>query len=358
MTDNNIGAGEAYTLVQTWENDTNVTSGWKGIIVDSTNFDETLTISGGTGTPDATNYVWLEPDTSNRHAGVAGTGHARIDNTTSDTQAVLVQSDFVRIGFLEIKRSGANIGSSDEGLRFGNAVTDFLGESLYVWTTETDADTDGFYTADTGSAATTIRLVNTIIEGWQRAGFHIQVTSSSPARDISVWMDWCSVYGCGASGEGESGAFNAQFSGSGHSGSLTTRNSAFMDTASTFDDISATGSSAEANFTLVATNCITSDASQTARDVDVPDVITGALESVTSSNVWTDAANGDFSLVASGDADGAGASISGSPADSRADYTVDIAGVTRTQDDIGAFTLAAAGGGPTARHFLLLGVGS
>lgn len=345
MTTNNIGSGQTYTTIQAWEDATVVTSSpWIGVIQDNANFDETVTFAGGTGTPDITNHVRLEVASGVRHLGVAGAG-ARIDNTSADTQAILISSNFVHIKDLEVTRSGGSPGASDEGLRLSDGVTDVLLEKLLVHTALTAADTDGIYMGNDTDADVTI--LDCIIYGWTRAGIHYQNTTAAQDQTVGIRVDFASVYDCGAAGETESGGICSRANGDATVVTINIRNSAMMDTASTFDDWSAFDSKGDERSNWVCATNITSDASQSGRDLQVADVVTGALESKLIANVWTDAANGDFTVVASGDADAAGADISGAKADSRGDYTTDIAGTSRhaTTPSIGAFEIAAAGGG-------------
>jgi len=350
MTTSKIGAGEAYTVIQAWENDTDVDSSpWVGIIQDNANFDETITFAGGTGTPDITNHVRLEVASGVRGLGVAGAG-ARVDNTSAATSAILISSNFVHIKDLEVTRSGAGPGSSDEAIRLSDGVTDILLEKLLIHTALTNADMDGVYLGNNIDADVT--LLDCLIYGWPRAGIQLQNTNSGSSVTATINADFVSIYGCGTAGETESGAIEVRLAGTTSSAFINIRNSAMMDTASTYDDWAL--NTGETKTDYVCDSNITSDSSQDSRDADVEDVITNKLQNKSIANVWTDAANGDFTVVASGDADAAGADLSGSKADSRGDYTTDIAGTTRhaTTPSIGAFEIAAAGGSiaPRAHH--------
>lgn len=190
------GGGD-YTSIGAWEAATNLNGGadiWKGTIVDGSAYDEAVTINGG-GTS-VNSYVWLTVDAANRHAGVWDTTKARIAYTGTATAAIEIDSDWVRVDWLQILRTGAGFGASDEGIRVRES-TDVLLDYLIIWADVLDDGTDGIYTGNW--AITRLSISNSVIYGWDRGGIHLQQFGSS-AINQDLRIDHCAV---GASGRGD-----------------------------------------------------------------------------------------------------------------------------------------------------------
>ena len=168
-----------YSTIAAWEAATNLNSGadiWKGVISDAAAYDEAVTINaGGTGT---SSYIWLTADSAVAHAGVAGTGHARMNYTGTATDAIEIASSFVRVDWLEIQRSGGSFGNSDEAIRVSSGADDVLIDYCILWAaTSTQSDTDGIYIG--ASASNPVNVSNSVIYGWVRGGIHLQQFSGN-----------------------------------------------------------------------------------------------------------------------------------------------------------------------------------
>lgn len=170
-----IGSGKDRATVALWESNVGNfgTDTYKGIIQENANFDENVALNGGTGTPSITSYLWLTSDPANRHAGIAGTGHARMSGTGGD-HIIQAQADFTRIDWLEIEQDQA--GSSDEGIRVTG--DDVLIEYNIIWTASNGAAQDGVHVSDIDIS--NLRVANNIIYGWVRAGIMLQQFGSTP----------------------------------------------------------------------------------------------------------------------------------------------------------------------------------
>lgn len=322
------GGGGDYSTIQTWENDTDVSGGfWKGEIQDSAAYDEAITIAGGTGTPTSSNYVWLTASLGNRHAGVAGTGHARVHTDTASGHAFTISSDFVRIEYLEVKL--VTPGSSDECFHVNDNVNDLLLEKLYIWTDSATSDTDGIYAADDAD----LTVVNCILEGFDRAGFHAQnfsgtVTQTWNLAFNSLYDNRRNIY---VRAQGASTITLDCFN-----------NAALAPTVTDYDVFDATS---ETSSDWTGSHNADSDNSIASRDANVEDTIdTNTQANLVATTVWTDPANGDFTVV-SGQGLAGNGTASFTAGDTRADTSVDIAGTTRSNPpSIGAFDLGAAVG--------------
>lgn len=337
------GGGGDYSTIQAWENDTDVSGGfWKGVISDNSAYDETVTISGGTGTPTASNYVWLDVDASNRHAGAAGTGHGRMNIDTASGHAITVGADFVRISNLEIKQ--ASPGASDEGIRVNGGVDDLLIEKCIIWTDSATADTDGVYA---GNSSVTLTAVNCLLYGWQRAGFHQQNFNSTTIT--SRWaIEHCSIYDCGVTGEASSGGIVCEADGTSTAITYVVNNTASLGNDAAGEDYAfVSGTTTKVAWT--GSNNADSDGSLANRANEAADTIdTNSQTPLVATTVWTAPGTGDFTVVNSQGLDDNGASFTSD--DTRADVSVDIAGTSRdgTTPDIGCFEEAGAGASITA----------
>lgn len=181
------GGGD-YTTIAAWESATNLNSGadiWKGKITDNAAYDEAVVINGGgTGT---TSYVWLTVDSANAHAGVWDTGKARLTYSGGNTAAIQIDSDFVRVDWLQIYRSTPGV--SDEGIRIATDNTnDVLLDYLVCWTDSGTNDTDGVYA---GAITVDCSVSNSVFYGWNRGSIHSQQSGSSDAHTINI--DHCGL---------------------------------------------------------------------------------------------------------------------------------------------------------------------
>jgi hypothetical protein len=316
-------------------------------VTDTSAYDESITISGISGTPSITAYLKITVTSGNRHAGVAGTGHARIAYSGANTAAIQVSTDFTMVEYLEIERT--NPGGSDEGIRQTSGTNDCLYSRLIIHTDSASTDTDGVYI---GNWAATYSIDNCILYGWNRGGIHCQNFSGASAQTVNI--DYCTVYECGNGGADEGGivAF-ANNSGSGVT--INVYNTAALDSVNgqDFFDRQVTGIT-----TWTGTNNACSDTTLSSAGVNLT---TGAQESLTTAD--TTQATGDFFVVndltagsedllllddaAGNKAYGNAVDRVGSEPDSRQDFSIDIAGnprsTTSPAPDIGASEYTDAG---------------
>ncbi len=204
-----IGSGKDRATIALWEANVGVfgTDTYKGIIQEDAEFNENVTLTGSTGTPSITSYLWLTTDPANRHAGVAGTGHGRMRGSSGGTHVINVATNFTRIDWLEIQQDSN--GASDEGIRVLVGADDVLVDYCIIWTDNTAGSMDGVYTGS--YAVADLRISNCIIYGWNRGGLHCQQFGST-ARTISWEIDHCSIYDCGADLSNEVGALHVDSS--------------------------------------------------------------------------------------------------------------------------------------------------
>ena len=345
------GSGD-YTTIQGWEDASDVSTGfWKGEINDNSAYDETVVIAGSTGTDSATNYVWLTGGASNSHVGVAGTSHARLATDTASGHCITVSEDYFRLSKLEIKQISP--GTSDEGIRVTSNMNDVVLEKCIIWTDSATADTDGIYSGNW--AVSSLNIDNCAVYGWARGGMNLQNYDSSNTAEWNI--DFCTIIGCGATGEVESGGIvNGE-----HSDSTTiinVYNTFCGDTASTYQDFNGYDHGGGGTPAWTGTNNACTDGSLTSEGI-----ATNAQESLT----VDDSAQGsgsyflvvsevggseDYNLLddsAANKAYGNAINRVGSEPDARQDFSIDIVGNARSTaspgPDIGAFEFIASGGG-------------
>ncbi len=191
-----IKSGGDYTSIAAWES-AHVSFGtdiWKGVCSASVEYNETPNLQGGSGTPSITSYLWLTSDPANRHAGIAGTGHARIRGS-SGAHVITITADWTRVDWLELHQDSGS--SSSEGIRLNTNVDDFLISYCIIWTDTTGSnDQDGIYSA---SSSVSGAIDNCVVYGWQRAAIHQQNDST-----YNIEVDHCSLHSQG--NDGSSGA--------------------------------------------------------------------------------------------------------------------------------------------------------
>ena len=362
-----IGSGKDHATVTLWE--ANVgnfgTDTYKGIIQESVEFNESVDLTGGTGTPSITSYLWLTTDPANRHAGVAGTGHGRM-RANDGNHVITINANFTRVDWLEIQQDGG--GTSDEGVRL-KAVTDVLVDYCIVWTNDDANDQDGFY-ADAGSDTLDIRISNCIVYGFKRSQIHPQYSTS--LNDYSSDVDHCTLIHTSASGDNENGAIFIRSNKSAQVMTQTIYNTiGYMELAA--DEPFADGT---ANNRDTPVGTVTWNGSHnlrgdqgTGNQIDGTDNTTN-WQSATDGDTETSQSSGSFVVfkdITAGSEDfrlldaaagnlaaGNGTDRQGSEPDSRQDFSIDITGGSRptTGVDIGAHQVSAAGGAPFPRRQL------
>lgn len=97
------GGGGDYTTIAAAEAATDISAGKYIIrISDNSLYVEEINISNATGTPSSTNHVVLEAASANSHAGVPGTGHARITQTDGDSMGLDINEAYTVVQNLDI----------------------------------------------------------------------------------------------------------------------------------------------------------------------------------------------------------------------------------------------------------------
>jgi mucin-19 len=320
-------------------------------IIDSAAYDESLTISGIAGTPSSTAYLKITVSSGNRHSGAAGTGHARISYSGGNTAAIQVETPYTVIEDLEIYRS--NPGSSDEGVRITSGVNGVVISRCVIWSDGAAGDTDGIYA---GNWPVTVNVDNCIIYGFNRCGINAQNFGGGGTQTWNI--DSCTIYDCGSDDTPGDGGIVARADFGGDTANFNVYNTAALDSngtnaadfaevgggtfnwtgthnADTDGSLTAVGitSSAQQNLTITATT-------QSSGSYFVVNSLTAGSEDLT----LLDDAAGNLAY-------GNGVSRVGSEPDSRQDFSLDIAGNTRSttspSPDIGASEYTAAGGGVT-----------
>lgn len=223
---------------------------------DSTKDTTNVTIDW-TGTTSSTNYLQIFTPTGSAEA----INNQRHDGTANNVGYILqveggnaftVNEDYSKIIGLEVRLDGAGVNISDECFR---AASNYLSVShCILWTDELDGDTDGFYQGDTSY---TVYIDNCIIYGFQRGGIHPQNYSNS----ITITQNWyvynCTILGCGAVEELESGAICVRVECATSTINVYVSNTIGMNTASTYDDFAEYRVYGTANW--IGNNNITSD---------------------------------------------------------------------------------------------------
>ena len=203
------GGGGDYTTISGWEADSDVSAGrWIGEIDDSNDhLDESIVISGSTGTPDKDNFVWLKATGSNRPLGVYGGGSTVTD---SSGHVFTVSEQFVVLEDIEIIQSGT--GTSDECVRVTSGAEDLLiSRSILRMSGTATSQQDGIYG---GNYSVTVHVDNCILDNFFRGGIHAQNFDGSGNH---IWnIDHCAVIHCGESDASQSaGGIAAEDSSSG-----------------------------------------------------------------------------------------------------------------------------------------------
>ena len=320
-------------------------------IEDNSEYNENVSISGIAGTVSATAYLKITVAEANRHSGVAGTGHARVRGSSNGSHVFTVSQDYTVIEHLEIQQDSA--GGSDEGVRITGNIDDVLISKCIIWTDSAAGDTDGVYT---GNWNASYSIDNCILYGWKRGGIHLQEYSGGATQTVNI--DNCTLIGCGNGGTDE-GSIVSRDAGGGCT--LNIYNTASLDAVGGRDYLSYLGSpstwagshNADSDGSLTTVG-ITTNAQQNLTTSDTTQS-TGSYFVVNSLTAGSE----DFLLLddsAGNKAYGNATNRVGSEPDSRQDFSLDIAGNTRSttspSPDIGAseyttggaFTLTADSG--------------
>jgi len=358
-----IGSGKDRATVTLWEANVGTfgTDIYKGIIQESVEFNENVTLAGSTGTPSITSYLWLTTDPANRHSGVAGTGHGRMRGNTNGSHVLTVSADFTRIDWLEIQQDST--GNSNEGIRVTANVNDALISYCIVWTDQNVSDQDGIYM---GNWLGQVSIDNCIIYGFNRANIHPQRYGTAGAQTWNV--DHCTIVDGGATGEFETGAIHARSDSAGQNATINVYNTIGYleyDAYEAFaDGDGTTRGTPGGTVTWNGSNNLRGDQG-TAAEIDGTDNTTswqsatdGDAEVTKSTGSWVvfgdiTAGTENFTLLddAAGNlAAGNGTDRQESEPDARQDFSIDITGGARSTStvDIGAHNVSAAAVAGTA----------
>ena len=336
-----IGAAGDYTTITAWEAAADVSAGiWLGNIIDAAEFAENVVISGPVGVPSAANYVYLTVDPSVRHSGKAGTTHARM-RSAAGGHIITVSESFTRIEYLEIQQ--ASSGVSDEGVRFTSGVSDCILSRSIIHCEVAIADQDGLYAGNW--AVTNINIDHCLIYGFGRAGINAQNYNGANAQTWNA--DYCTISDCGLAGETESAGIHSRTGASGASVTISAYNTACLANGTAGSDYNETTVAGATN-TWVGSNNADSDGSLTGKmSVNTRQNLTRTSVSQTTGS-WFVVNNDTLSTLdmqllddAAGNlAYGNGVDRVGSEPDARQDFSLDIAGNTRSTTspapDIGA----------------------
>lgn len=347
-----IGSGKDRATVTLWESNVGVfgTDTYKGIIQESVNFDENVTLNGSTGTPSITSYLWLTSDPANRHAGIAGTGHARMA-VTSSGHVLQAVANFTRIDWLEIEQDQTT--ESDEGIRVTG--DDCLIEYNIIWTDRNGADQDAIHMPEQ-TDLDRVRISNNIIYGWERGGIYIQ-NFGATAMALTGDFQHNTIWDC------ETAAIYAEQDGAASVFTIRVDNNIG---ATTVDPTSPIADSADQEPTNGPDGTVTwngaANAIAVAADLDdidgtnnltASELATDGVAVVTKSSgawiVFTNITSGSVDLTLLDDAAGNlaagnGVNLIGSEPDARQDFSVAIDGPrSAVTVDIGASQISAGG---------------
>ena len=346
-----------YSTVQSAVNDCSVYiqagSWYKVEITDAADYNERVTSTGEVTTPTSSHYLWITAASGVKHSGVAGTGHARIVSNWSNGvyTPLTIGTDYTRVSDLEIdQQDGTQSGKGGVSVEADNVLIERCvivcsgaqtGSAVGVW----------LY-----NVAASVSIDNCVVHGFGRAGIYMSNWEGSVTQTVNV--DHCSVFDCGDAGQGESKGIGNYKSVTASTQTLTMYNNASAGIvngpAYGSDGPTSTG------FTVAGSHNLEDDTDELNAATDTTtnwvDASTGGITTTTTTaSAWivTNITGGseDLDLVA---ATGAGSNLAvtggtdrqGSEADSRADYSTDIAGNTRPTSnvDVGAFQISTASG--------------
>lgn len=289
-------------------------------------------IDWGTSVSKTLEITTDHPD-GNKHDGTWDSGYY-IDLDSSDNgHAFDLRSDYVTITGIQINFD--NYGGNKLAFCFANGTENVLIRDCLVRQTgaKSVAAWDGVGVV-VGTESWGVTVENCVFWGFTRAAFRIRASAGFPSAVVAV--NNCTIYNCGRTGTSDSGGIWATWN---NYGTFTlTVNNTIAGATTNGDDYDLNGSATASGANNAAS--------------DTTGVGTSPQNSLTMSAQFTDPANGDFTVKDSS----ADIYEGGSSGTATAE---DIIGTTRkATPDIGAFELAAAGGGGGFKIGLpLLGVG-
>jgi hypothetical protein len=331
------GGGGNYTTIQAAVNDADVTSGrWIIEIQDASLYTEAVDITGVTGTPSATNYIWIR----------AGVGYSpEVIWSSTDLHTVLIGQSHTRISGLKItsSRSGRN------AVKMGAGVEGVLLERCVL--VHTIAGENCVSTNSPG--ATSFSVDDCVFISNSGCGIYVGFNSPS-AGDKTINVDHCSFIG-GGGNEDRAIVFRG-YSGTPAVDVVANVYNCAMECGADAVIQSSAGTAGANTLTLNGSHNLHTSSATTGtwtaeNTTDWQDASTGGLtETATTASAWivSDLTSGteDLQLVK---AVGAGSNLAedngtdriGSEPDSRQDFSLDITGATRgtANVNIGAFAV-------------------
>lgn len=188
-----IGTAQTHATIAIWEAATDIDLVGAGnieigLISTNENFDEAALVMAG-ATTDIDNYRKLTVASANRHAGVAGAGHARIYRSGAG-HTIEIDEDFFFLEYMD-NELFVTCDVSDEGIRIQEDVIGTIVSKSIIHFAGNVASTDGIYLSPTTGGAVTNVIDNCIVYGFQRAGIIAQNFQNDGT--INSHVDFCTV---------------------------------------------------------------------------------------------------------------------------------------------------------------------
>lgn len=284
--------------------------------VDYTTDNEACEIAGWTA--DSTRYVKIftprgmdfnESLYSQRHEGVWDSEKYIISHTNASGGIVNNANSYTVIEGLQVENPYT--GTSTNRYAIGSSSTSYINATVRDCIAK--ATGAGSYTKGIYLTGPSHQVINCIAYGFALEGIY---ASNGTANAGSCYILNCTAYSCGLGICSSSANYR------------TYKTYAYNCTS--FGCGTSDYGNPAGNWHASSSNNASEDGTAPGTDID--------LSSYTASQIWTDAANGDFSLVS-------GSPLIGEGTDLSAYFTTDIIGTTRSSWDIGAFEYVASGGG-------------
>lgn len=268
MATDSIGTAKTHADPAAWEVATDndlvtAAEGEIGEIQTNEDFDAAHVMAGAT--VNATFNRELTVASANRHAGIEGTGHARIYRTGTG-HAIEINEDFFQVKFLDINLLSGQSGS-EECIRVASGVDPVLISKCILHQDSAVNNCEGISTA-VGNVR--VFVDNCIIYFFRRYGIHGDCSTSVVTQ--TWFVDFCTVMGCNRQGVNFNGGVRA----------TVTNSSAVID-FDAFNTISQdAGSAAPRSFVAEGAGTVNWDGSDNIGDTaGVEDKFTDSFDSVT-----------------------------------------------------------------------------
>lgn len=352
------GTGD-YTTVTSAEAAADISSGYYKIEIDDSNsYNEYVTISVS-GTPSASNYVWVTASSGNRHSGVSSTtGHARIFTSSSGTYPLKIYENYTRVDYLELDR----VSNGSGGIALQDVTDCVISHCIIAGDSNIGRGIWPYNGSGSSPSTSNHYIDNCVIHGWQTGIYAYQTESG---KTVNLYVDYCSIADQGSTSYyyDVNIRFLAVYSGN----TLNLYNTAMADAALTDYTSSytngGTGYGGTSNLTDVGSHNAwdnqTSYTTSNSGGFTSTQTLSGGLTTTTTTAnamIVTNTTSGSINftpVVATGSGSnlllGNGTNRIGSEPDSRQDFSTDIAGNNRASKagfvDIGAFQITQAPAG-------------